>query len=648
MTARLDAQSRRPSPDEPAQPAALRRTPFLHPRGRWAVLAVLSFLVSFTVLYGAYAALQLRAAYQHARALEARTQRLEQLLDDPDLSDLHAEVTAAQQDVHALEQALQPLGWARYAPGVGEQYQEGREILAAADHALTGAATLTEVLLPYEAELGLSKGTPPPPGEERLAALIQALEANRPALEAAAADLQEASRIVQEVDAERFPETLAGRPLRARIVDAQGALSKAAAGAGWLPLLPDLLGGSEPRRYFLLFQNDKEVRATGGFLTGYAYLELNEGRFSMTGTGDIYHLGPYTGAERPDLLRRLAPGSPLLRSLERLPIQDTNWSPDFPTAMASFERLYTQTGSPPFDGIIAVDTRLVEAILAKTGPISVEGYDEPFSVEPVTYRGAKLPQVVYQMELYAERLSEDRDTRKEILGDLADALIHRIMGMSVKEWRDIGEVVHDQARQRHLLFYLHDPEAQALIERYGFAGRVREYDGDYLMVVDANYGWNKANLFVQQEIHQRTFTNSDGTLAREVTITYKNPGPADRWLNGDPRYALRLYVPSGSSLVALEGGVLSGITGEEHGYTVFATVVSVPPGATTTVRVAYTLPASLTAALQQAGEYRLLLQRQPGTDVVPQTLDLFGTAQAFGLRYDTEIRAPYPGGPAAP
>jgi hypothetical protein len=41
-----------------------------------------------------------------------------------------------------------------------------------------------------------------------------------------------------------------------------------------LKKLPEILGKNQEKTYLLLFQNDKELRATGGFLTAYAVFKI--------------------------------------------------------------------------------------------------------------------------------------------------------------------------------------------------------------------------------------------------------------------------------------------------------------------------------------------------------------------------------------
>ncbi|GIV45004.1 MAG: hypothetical protein KatS3mg035_2127 [Bacteroidia bacterium] len=58
-----------------------------------------------------------------------------------------------------------------------------------------------------------------------------------------------------------------------------------------IKVLPSLLGESEPKKYLVLFQNDKELRPTGGFITAYAIFTLDKGIIKLERQDDIYNFG---------------------------------------------------------------------------------------------------------------------------------------------------------------------------------------------------------------------------------------------------------------------------------------------------------------------------------------------------------------------
>ena len=83
-----------------------------------------------------------------------------------------------------------------------------------------------------------------------------------------------------------------------------------------------------------------------------------------------------------------------------------------------------------------------------------------------------------------------------------------------------------QIDQKHVLFYLYDKDAQQGIQAVNADGRIRPFTGDYLHINEANFGGQKANLYVRKTVEQNYEVKNDGNIIKTVTINYKNPHPA--------------------------------------------------------------------------------------------------------------------------
>src|SRR4051794_11238505 len=73
--------------------------------------------------------------------------------------------------------------------------------------------------------------------------------------------------------------------LRAPVHDLQLKLTKASAAASSAAtaaeLMPDMLGGNEPRTYLVIFQNNAEIRAQGGLPGAMAVITARDGKVRM-------------------------------------------------------------------------------------------------------------------------------------------------------------------------------------------------------------------------------------------------------------------------------------------------------------------------------------------------------------------------------
>lgn len=192
--------------------------------------------------------------------------------------------------------------------------------------------------------------------------------------------------------------------------------------------------------------------------------------------------------------------------------------------------------------------------------------------------------------------------------------------------------------------YFRDPEKQLAAEALGSAGRINDYPGDYLHINDTNFAGAKSNMFVEQSVDQTITVNGDGSLTRKLTLTYKNPRPGDNCnleagklcLNGLLRDWIRIYVPKGAVLKNSAGFEVDLATSEDLGKTVFDGFFTLAPQSVKKLEVEYTVPASYLN-----GDYKLLIQKQPGTKEIKNTIT-FGTnrPKTYLLNSDQEIVIP--------
>jgi len=135
---------------------------------------------------------------------------------------------------------------------------------------------------------------------------------------------------------------------------------------------PQLLGADRPRTYLLLFQNEDELRATGGFVSAVGRATIDAGKIISLTVEDSYAVDDFT-TPYPD-----AP-APMLdyMGIDLWVLRDSNWSPDFPVAARQAISLYTQTRGGTIDGVIALNQQVVEALVDGLGPLTIDGRPSP-------------------------------------------------------------------------------------------------------------------------------------------------------------------------------------------------------------------------------------------------------------------------------
>jgi len=213
-----------------------------------------------------------------------------------------------------------------------------------------------------------------------------------------------------------------------------------------------------------------------------------------------------------------------------------------PTSMQQFEKFYSYIKGAPFDGIILIDTHVVEELIKITGPIDV--YGTTYSAE--TDKRCNCPNVIYELERYAQIIEAGEADRKAVLGTLMQQILARSLGASTEKLPEFINVGVKMANSKNMMFYMHDQKLQSALTDLNWTGVIRQTDGDYLHVNDSNFAGGKSNLYVEEEVNLEIDSK---TGKHKLTINYKNPQAYTNWLNGINRDYVRIYVPKGAKLV---------------------------------------------------------------------------------------------------
>ncbi|MDP3967952.1 MAG: DUF4012 domain-containing protein [Nocardioides sp.] len=345
----------KPAADRHAKDSGRRRR--LPRSARWAIV-VLVVVVLGILGYGAWLANAVRgdlvAAQDRARIVQAalaagQRDRAQDFLDE-----------VVDHSESARERTRDPLWRAgERVPFIGDDLIAVSEVTAAvADLARDGAVPL------LEATDGLTPDTfVPVDGRIPLRPLR---ELNEPVTAVAPAFAAAVERIegIQT-------DGLLG-PVRSQLMrldnevlpTARGVVSAAQA----LPILPDMLGGSGPRQYLAVLQNNGETRATGGLPGVIMVIRVEAGRMELVRTTGPVEIG-----------RQEEPALPLTAAEEALYdlqlgtfFQDTNFTPDFPRTAELMRAMWLDNAPEQVDGIVSLDPVGLSYLLGATGPVTLD------------------------------------------------------------------------------------------------------------------------------------------------------------------------------------------------------------------------------------------------------------------------------------
>lgn len=564
-----------------------------------------------------------------------------------DLLATEAELKKLQEQEIGLRQTYDSLGYYKFVPVVRKYYIDGQHAFNAGEAGLRAGLKSVEAIAPYADVLGFAGegsftgGT----AEDRLKLVLETLDKISPILDEITAELQTVEAELAEIDPQDYPEKIKDQPVRARVeqllIASETATETMTQYRPILEQLPNIMGAKDERKkYLVLFQNDNELRPTGGFLTAYATIFIENGKVTPEKSDDIYELDQrfYQNIAIPEALGRY------LTTERYWNLRDMNISPDFKVSMDQFLEYYLEVPGEPddIDGVIAVDTEVLTNLLSVLGPVYVEGYGT-FSAE--NDPRCDCPQVVYALsEIITKPTPYLRDDRKGILGPLMRAILTKSYGAPKQQWPELFQVGLASIEGRHTQMYFMDEEAQAAAEAIDAAGRMKYTEGqDFLAIVNANLGGAKSNLFTSYEVKQVVEAPVDGQLEKTVEITYRNSRPADNCnleagqlcLNSTLRDWTRLYLPPGSELIDAQGFTEEVKTYDENGFAVIDGFFTLEPNGQAKLKLTYTVPYA------NEETYRIQLWKQGGITSVETVMEVTGGQEEVLLDQDTLYETPF-------
>lgn len=386
-----------------------------------------------------------------------------------------------------------------------------------------------------------------------------------------------------------------------------------------------VVGNYELKKYLILFQNNSELRPTGGFPGTYGLLEFEDGYLENIFVDDIYNIDGQISAN-------ITPPKELQHITPTWGMRDANWFADFPTSAKKVMEMYELDGGAKTDGVFSVTPTVISRILSIIGPVEMPEYGVTLDSDNF------LAQVQEEVE-YGDNKKINKP--KKIVTDFTPIFISKLAGQDKENWLKIFQILVEALNEKQILGYFADPDLQKVSVENGFAGEVKKTDGDFLLVTHSNVKGSKTDAVIKNSIGVETEITENGFIRHTLKITRIHNGgrtPFGFYNRQNPDF-IRVTVPNGSELLEIEGHSLVSpipIIGEydssfevdedlenyesqavtekgvkifhEADKIVFGFWLVLDPGKTKTVTLKY-----LTPVKTDKREYSILIQKQPGT-----------------------------------
>lgn len=399
---------------------------------------------------------------------------------------------------------------------------------------------------------------------------------------------------------------------------------------------PNLLGFDERKKYIVLFQNNYELRSTGGFIGSYGLLTVEQGRVASFSIQDVYETdGQLTEhIEPPFALRRYL-------GVTNWNMRDSNYALDFPEAAADVALFFKRTTGTEVDGVLAVDTVFLSNLLAITGPVNLPDYNETITKENFFLTTQKHVE---------EKFFPGSTQKRDYLTALKIAVETKLANTAVP-YSKVAQVLISSSKEKHLLVAFADEGIQRLytvnnLSSSLWEGRLSKQGKilDFLGVNETNIGLNKGNYYLERKIGHEVTIDGEGTVAEAVQLTYTNTSTTTSLYGGEYKAYLRFLLPENAIVTGLlidqaEQETTPAITdptkytlrgfsppkeleveqGAEKGKKIVGLLLNVPALTTKSISLRYQLAENFSVEAAES-EYSLRLFKQPGTLSDPYAL----------------------------
>jgi len=600
------------------------------------VLVVIWLAVKAYRMYNAY-----QAANAHLTVLQTLITEDATSLTEIEPTRVEEELRGTVAGFEVLYQEARPflpltryLGW---VPGYGGDIQAAPYLLEAGRDASRAGLILWEQFHP------LLEGEESGAQTDRLSQAVTRLAQGQPSLERARQLLVKAQVNINQIDGERLSPEVASR-----LALLGEYLPLAINGLEIAQRLPSLLGVESPQAYLILTQNSDELRPTGGYINAAGHVVLDQGRITEFVMQDSYAVDELSEAYPypPDPIREYM-------AADYWVLRDANWSPDFPTSARTAIELYELGQGISAEGVVALDQQAISYLLRAFEPVEVDG-------EQVTGQNVITLMRQHWAPEEDQELVEWWRERKSFMMGVAQAVRQKAeRDPGAINFSGLLEALRQALSEKHILVYLADPYLAELVKARNWSGALHFSQGDYLMVADANLGFNKASALVERHLAYQVTLEGDGSAQAHANLTYRHDGQQrGEACRQEPRYDptyegnmercywnyLRLVVPAEAQLLTGPKNVVDGryllrgrsSTGEidiaplSENKASWGQLFLLPPGETLELDYFYALPPGTARRSEERWVYELYLQKQPGT-LAPSVEVLVTLPQGMGL-----------------
>jgi hypothetical protein len=279
-------------------------------------------------------------------------------------------------------------------------------------------------------------------------------------------------------------------------------------------LAPAMLGADGDRSYLLMFQNNAEVRSTGGIPGALALVRTGDGAFSLSGQDSARAF--------PRLAQPALPLDPqtagLYGTITGRYMQDVTLTPEFPQAAPLAAEMWRLKHGDRLDGVISIDPVALSYLLEATGPITLSTGDVLRSDDAVD---------LLLHDVYLRY--PDPDVQDAVFASVADTVFAKVSSGDVDP-AALVSALGRAAEERRILIWSSRADEQATLAGTTFEGSLpTDNDESTVFGVFLNDSTGaKMDYFLQLATTQgMAMCRDDGRPDYRTEVVLRSTAPAD-------------------------------------------------------------------------------------------------------------------------
>lgn len=321
--------------------------------------------------------------------------------------------------------------------------------------------------------------------------------------------------------------------------------------------------GSENRtksiRWLLIFQNESELRPSGGFMGSYAEITASGGRLRSFKFGqDIYKLDTASTTLR-DTNNKIQFPIQLSWIIGSWKFRDSNINKGFINELGpQIAEHYKIATEQNVNGLIFLDTSILEDILKVTGPVKVQGANSELEITAENAH-SQLTQEI-EKDYWTNPDNVTANQPKQIINDLIPILMQKVMNNN-HALEKLPSILGNAVSRKSLQFWSQDEKVNTYVKENAPTD-LPATDNPWIKIVNTNLGGKKSSSNVHQKVNIDQEIKGD-YLVSNINIERLHYGNGE-WPDGDNHNYIEVYIPNNADVSSLpRGNILTSPLGEK-------------------------------------------------------------------------------------